>query len=265
MRPLAPLSGLEPAGLSFVHPQATREIRLLGHHVAYEMRWARRRSIGFTVSPQGLRVSAAPGVGVGEIHAALQAKAAWIVRKLTQVQQVHQQAQAARWAWADGSVLPYLGGSLTLRLDETARGAKLDAGASLGCEALVLRLGLSPVASGDTVRVPVQRWLQKQGLPLFSARCKHFAPLLGVQPTRLGLSNARTRWGSASSSGAIRLNWRLIHFPVSTIDYVVVHELAHLLEMNHSPRFWSLVERVLPGYEAERQHLRQQSLGVLGA
>ena len=63
------------------------------------------------------------------------------------------------------------------------------------------------------------------------------------------LSNARSRWGSCHASGRISLNWRLIHMPRHLIDYVVVHELAHLREMNHSPRFWKLLERLCPNTE----------------
>ena len=78
--------------------------------------------------------------------------------------------------------------------------------------------------------------------------------------TRLSLSSAATRWGSASADGSIRLNWRLVHFALPMIDYVVAHELAHLREMNHSPRFWDVVRSVLPDYEAARGTLRDEVL-----
>ena len=76
------------------------------------------------------------------------------------------------------------------------------------------------------------------------------------------LSSAQTRWGSASADGSIRLNWRLVHFALPTIDYVVTHELAHLREMNHSPAFWDVVRSVLPDYEQSRGMLREQVLPV---
>ena len=73
---------------------------------------------------------------------------------------------------------------------------------------------------------------------------------------RLTLSAARTRWGSCSLRSGIRLNWRLIHFPLHVIDYVVAHELAHLREMNHSPRFWSVVGQLYSDYRAARDELK---------
>ena len=80
---------------------------------------------------------------------------------------------------------------------------------------------------------------------------------------RLALSSAATRWGSASADGSIRLNWRLVHFALPIIDYVVAHELAHLREMNHSPRFWDVVRSVVPDYEHSRLALRDGQVPVL--
>ena len=77
-----------------------------------------------------------------------------------------------------------------------------------------------------------------------------------MAPKRWALSSARTRWGSCAADGSIRLNWRLMHFPVEIIDYVVAHELAHLREMNHGPRFWSAVGELFPDWKRAREWLR---------
>jgi hypothetical protein len=88
----------------------------------------------------------------------------------------------------------------------------------------------------------------------------YFAPLLQVSPREVKLSAARTQWGSCTVQGVVRLNWQLVKMPLHLIDYVVVHELAHLLEMNHSPAFWRVVESACPGYRQCRAELR--SYGV---
>ena len=100
-----------------------------------------------------------------------------------------------------------------------------------------LHLPLPPAAEPQQIRDVVQSWLQRQAKQVFEERCQHFAAALGVTMKRLSLSSAQTRWGSATADGSIRLNWRLIHFGLPVIDYVVAHELAHLREMNHSPAF----------------------------
>jgi predicted metal-dependent hydrolase len=123
----------------------------------------------------------------------------------------------------------------------------------------VLTMQLPPGAAPPQIQAAVEHWLKTQALHVFQARCAHFAPQLQVRPQRLSLSAARTRWGSASANGNIRLNWRLIHLPLATLDYVVVHELAHLREMNHSARFWSLVRAVLPDYETTRRGLQHNA------
>jgi predicted metal-dependent hydrolase len=147
-------------------------------------------------------------------------------------------------------------------LDPRVNGAQLNSdGASLpGVPRLTLHLGLPQSATQDQIRELVQSWLQRQARRVFEERCSHFAQQLGVRVQRLSLSSASTRWGSASASGAVRLNWRLIHFALPVIDYVVAHELAHLREMNHSPAFWEVVRSVLPDFERSRGALRAEVL-----
>ena len=250
----------------FRHPQGEREIRLGEHRVVYALRRARRRSIGFVIGPEGLAVSAPRWVGVREVEAALREKGTWIVRKLAEQDARTRRRLAARVDWRDGTTIPFLGEPVIVVLDPRAGaapgGAVLNGeGHALpGVARLTLHVGLGHGAAPEQIRDVVQSWLQRQARRVFEERCRHYAERLGVRWSRLSLSSAQTRWGSAHASGAIRLNWRLIHFALSTIDYVVAHELAHLREMNHSPRFWDVVRSVLPDYEAARGALKDVSL-----
>ena len=126
----------------------------------------------------------------------------------------------------------------------------------------LLRIGLPPAATREQLRDAVQGWLQRQARRVFEERCAHYAPLLAVRVRRIALSSAQTRWGSASIDGSVRLNWRLIHFALPTIDYVVAHELAHLRHMDHSPQFWGVVRSVIPDVEAARGRLKDDVLPV---
>ena len=100
----------------------------------------------------------------------------------------------------------------------------------------------------------------RQAKRVFTERLEHFAPQVGVQWRRMSLSSAGTRWGSASADGSIRLNWRLIHFRLAIIDYVVVHELSHLRVMDHSPRFWDTVATIVPDYALLRGQLKEEMI-----
>jgi predicted metal-dependent hydrolase len=258
-----PVAGAFAPG-QFRHPQADREIRLSEHLVAYALRRARRRSIGFIVGAEGLSVNAPRWVGIGEIEAALREKATWILRKLREQQERSQRQLEARVVWRDGATIPFLGETVIVVLDPRATGAMLntDAMSLPGMPKLTLHVGLPHTASAAQIRDAVQSWLQRQARRVFEERVQHFAARLKVRCTRLALSSAQTRWGSASADGSIRLNWRLVHFALPTIDYVVTHELAHLREMNHSPRFWDVVRSVLPDYERARGTLKDDVLPV---
>jgi len=253
-----------PAALVHRHPRADREIRLGECHVAYLLRRARRKSIGFTVGPEGLAVSAPRWVGQGEIEAALREKSSWILRKLTEQRERQRRVEAARVEWRDGASLPFLGETVILVLDPRVAGAVLntDAQALPGVPKLTLHIGLPQSAAPAQICDVVQSWLQRQARRLFEERCAEFAGRLGVRVKRLRLSSAQTRWGSASADGSIHLNWRLVHFGLPVIDYVVAHELAHLREMNHSAAFWDVVRSVIPDLEDRKAALRDPVLPV---
>jgi predicted metal-dependent hydrolase len=246
----------------FHHPRAQRAIALGEHRVGYEFRRGRRRSIGFSVGLEGLCVSAPRWVSVAEVEQALRAKSDWILRKLHEQHEHAQRVQAARIEWRDGTSVPFLGDTVIVVLDPRVTGAMLNADAVglPGVPRMTLHLGLPQGAAQEQIREAVQSWLQRQARRLFEERCRHFAERLGVRVKRLSLSSASTRWGSASADGSVRLNWRLVHFALPVIDYVVTHELAHLREMNHSTAFWEVVRSVLPDFEHSRGVLRSEVL-----
>ncbi len=261
--PAVPLADwLTPA--TFGHPRASREAKLNGHTVAYEFRRARRKSIGFVVGSEGLVVSAPRWVGRGEVDAALHEKARWILAKLQEQQERARRLASAKVDWRDGTTIPFLGETVIVVLDTRSTGAVLHTAEDTlpGVPRLTLHVGLPQSAAPEQIRDTVQSWLQRQAKRIFDERCRHFAAQLGVRMTRLSLSSASTRWGSAGADGAIRLHWRLIHFAMPTIDYVVAHELAHLREMNHSAAFWEVVRSVMPDYEHARGTLRDDALPV---
>jgi predicted metal-dependent hydrolase len=266
--PASPTPSVAPTELTpaaFRHPQAAREIVLSGHTVGYALKRVRRRSIGFIVGTEGLCVNVPSWVGARDIETALREKANWILGKLHQQQERGRRLQSARVDWRDGVTIPFLGQTVVVVLDAragiTPSGAVLDAGAGDGTPCR-LHTGLPSSATPEQIRDAVQSWLQRQARRVFAERCEHYATQLGVRYRRLSLSSAQTRWGSASADGSIRLSWRLIHFGVSTIDYVVAHELAHLREMNHSPRFWDVVRSVVPDYQRTREVLKTDVLPI---
>ena len=251
------------APANFAHPQANRQVRLGDAVVAYAFARGRRQTIGFAVGPEGLVVRAPRWTPLGEVDAALREKAPWILRKLQETQERQARQDGARITWSDGTLLPLLGETMQVRLDPAhsfkGKGAQLDAPTVDG-RARILQISLPHTAMPDQIKDTVQAWLMRHAKAHFTQRLDHFAPQLQVQWRSLRLSNASTRWGSAKSDGSIRLNWRLIHFSPAVVDYVVAHELSHLREMNHSPRFWDTVRTVVPDYAQLRGQLKDDAV-----
>ncbi|MHB1356743.1 MAG: M48 family metallopeptidase [Anaerolineae bacterium] len=102
----------------------------------------------------------------------------------------------------------------------------------------------------------IMSWLKDRAGEVFSARASRYANLLGVTYTSIKLSNAQTRWGSCSASNDLNFAWRLIMYPLASIDYIVVHELSHITYRNHSSAFWARVKTVLPNYEEQQDWLQ---------
>jgi len=272
----------DKAPASYRHPRATREALLSGMVVAYAFRRSTRRSIGFSVGPEGLAVSAPKWVPLHEIDQSVRDKSGWILKKLQQTRERHERLESARIEWQDGAVFPFMGEPVTVVMGACpapgrTRGVSTElmirAAGSLissamgqpddaGPEAFqrTLHVGLPPSATSEQIRDAVQAWLMRQAKQIFTERLVHFAPQLGVQWRTLSLSSASTRWGSASTNGSIRLNWRLMHFKPAVMDYVVVHELSHLRVMDHSPRFWDTVRAVVPDYAELRDQLKDEGI-----
>ena len=244
------------------HPRANRLLRLSGCEVAYEFKRGKRRTIGLSVSHEGLTVSAPRWTPLGEVEALLNQKSGWVLEKLQQARERAGELARSRTVWADGAGFDFLGQRVRLQLDPahgfSQVGAVLEPGADGGQS--TLKLGLARNAGEVQIRDAAQAWLMRQAKRVFAERLAVFAPQLGVSYKVLRLSSAGTRWGSASADGTIRLNWRLIHLKMDMIDYVVVHELSHLRHMDHSPQFWDVVASVMPDHMDRRKALKQVAL-----
>lgn len=234
--------------------------------VAYAFQRSSRRSIGMVISGEGLSVRAPRWVSMAEVEHALGSRADWICQKLLEQRQRLAHREALRMRWEEGAQLSILGEPVELQWLHGGRGVQHErpqartAGMPEAARphAGILRIGVPSAAqAGNVAPAMVANWMKRQARQHFELRVAHFSKLMGVAVSRLALTSARTRWGSASAKGGVRLHWRLMHFAPVVIDYVVIHELAHLREMNHSPRFWAIVESVMPDYRVHRQTLKR--------
>jgi predicted metal-dependent hydrolase len=228
-----------------------RNIRLSGKEISYTLkRSGYRRSIALRIDDRGLTVNAPLRASEKWLHSVLQDKADWVVEKLDG----WQSKKPAPIFWAEGARIPFRGEEFILTLTPKARGAVPQ------LHGEVLHVPVGAEAEALHIEKAVLLWYRTEALRVFEECVAYFAPLLQVSPREIRLSAARTQWGSCTVRGVVRLNWQLVKMPLHLIDYVVVHELAHLVEMNHSPAFWSVVARACPEYKACRAELK--SFGV---
>ncbi len=238
---------------------AQRRILLSGEPCLYRLRRGRRRTIGFQIDDRGLTISAPRWVSLRDIETAILEKEGWIRSRLEQWRQWRARRRLPQVHFGEGGKLPFLGAEITLRLRADLRASEL-AGGPEGEE---LRLALPADAAEVQIRDAVQTWLKEQARRVLEERLVALSAQSGVSYSSWALSSARSQWGSCAADGRIRLNWRLIHFALPVIDYVVAHELAHRKELNHGPEFWRQVGRLLPGFEAARDHIRNEDLASL--
>lgn len=223
---------------------------LAEQEISYLLRRSpRRRSIGLRIDHAGLTVTVPAHLPQHRWEALLQEKSAWVLDKL---EEMHARA-IPEFRWQDGQLLPFLGSPLELAVEPGGPRSR-----PTRCDSL-LRVALPDPDDTLALRNKVLQWYRREALAFFQQRVHHHARQLEVRVSRLDLSNARTRWGSCTSQGAVRLNWRLIKAPPAVIDYVVVHELAHIIELNHSPSFWAIVASACPDFREQRAFLKNHA------
>ena len=231
-------------------PEAPKRRHLLlgSQIVVYTLKQAPRLRLTMTIDERGLTVGAPLRIRLSEVEAFLRGHAGWVHKKLAEYAGSHARRHVAV---RDGTRLPMLGAEIAVRVVPGAN--------RIRWQDQELLLEARPDADCDAL---ARRALQRRAMVVFAERVDCYAQAMGRPAPALGLSNARTRWGSCSARTGIRLNWRLIHLSLPLIDYVVAHELAHLVEMNHSRRFWAVVESIYPDWQNARRELKARAADI---
>jgi predicted metal-dependent hydrolase len=221
--------------------EGTLLIELGGRLVEYRFARRRRRTLGITVDGDGLKVAAPLRAPWREIEGFLRHKERWIVAKLDEWARV---ARPPVLECATGERLPLFGEPRELEVRSGRRGVHEHGERLVVCA----RKGARPL--------PVLlAWLKQRALCALAPRAAHYSARLGLPAPRLAVSNARTQWGLCTEEGVIRLSWRLVHVAPPLADYVVAHEVAHLVELNHSRRFWRVLADLYPAWREARERL----------
>lgn len=216
----------------------------------YQLLRSRRKTLSLSVLPDGtVQVRAPLTLSNQIIRQWVDSKTSWITARRQELDR--RQALQSSYTLGEGQTLLLGGQRLPIRLEPGCSAARLEEGA------VVLPRGEGSPDPSSLRRQAAEQLYRKLARPQLTALLEQWAPRMGVCPTGLHITGARTRWGSCSGKNSLSFSWRLMLCPPACVEYVVVHELAHILQHNHSPRFWQEVERQLPDFRQRQDTLRQ--------
>lgn len=234
--------------------------------IHYEIvRGKRKRTVAIRLDPQSAVTVLAPkGLADGKIRMIVHKKARWIIRRQAQIRELSQAYPGKQYI--NGESFPYLGRHYRLKVTQTKAAQAPACGLRGGRLRVEIRAGLSGKEGRTAVKQTVREWYWRRAAEKIRERLPRFAGQLGVQAAAIEIRDQKRRWGSCSRSGILRFNWRIVAAPVAVLDYLLVHELCHLIHPDHSLRFWNQVQILIPDFEKKRVLLKEHGLiaGQLG-
>jgi predicted metal-dependent hydrolase len=198
----------------------------------------------------GLTVILPQGYPNNQVISLLLEKKNWILKKVAECNRIRLHNLAN-----ENQTIAYLGQELKITRKETMS----------SIEKAVLEMGglMLYLKADSASNQVIEQWLRLQAGDLLAAKAQKLSSTLGVKIRRLTIRSAKTRWGSCSSHGNLNFNWKLIMAPDEVIDYIVAHELCHLIELNHSKKFWHMVELCCPKWRLHRKWLRKHQMELM--
>jgi predicted metal-dependent hydrolase len=233
-----------------------RRFTLDGRTISYTIkRSPRAKCVRFEIKPQsGLTVVVPRSYGLEGLPEMLKDRSRWILRHLASYDKARPPYAAGKLL-KSGDVVPFLGRDLELVVDHNSAGVggvRLEDG----------RLIVSLVSGSDGLNTALERWYRIQAARVIGDKAEAVSAGLKVSYNRLIIRGQRTRWGSCSHKQNLSFNWKLMMAPAPVIDYVVVHEIAHLKEMNHTERFWKIVAGHCPRWREHRKWLKENEAAL---
>jgi predicted metal-dependent hydrolase len=203
-----------------------------------------RRTIALEINPDATLIVRAPHrVSKSSIEEMIQQKSVWILRKFDEMKQ---RPPSPCHEYTEGETFLFFGRSYPLQIVKTGK-TSIERSDRLYVPAALL----------PDIRNQLKCWYREEAHKEIQARCMWFSMKTGHVPTSISITDARQRWGSCTHKGGLNFSWRLIQAPPEIVDYVVVHELVHISQPDHSRKFWNKVREILPDYERRRKWLRE--------
>jgi len=205
---------------------------------------SRRRTLALVITPDGHLIVRAPlKAPAALINKFVKEKHSWIQKTIGKMKQ---RPAVSVHAYEEGETFFYLGRAYPLHIVESGKSPIERSDRLCVCSTLL-----------PDIKHRLKCWYIQEAQREIRARCMWFSMMTGYTPKSIRITDARQRWGSCTSTGGLNFSWRLIQAPLEIVDYVIVHELVHLRQPDHSKKFWSKVEEIMPDYERRREWLRE--------
>ncbi|MEG6616654.1 SprT family zinc-dependent metalloprotease [Peptococcaceae bacterium 1198_IL3148] len=229
------------------------EVQLQGQTITCEVIYRKRKTLEIQIKEPGtVRMLVPLKTTPKRVDEVLQLKAPWIIEKLALLEVA---SNLTTKAYVDGEQFLYLGSDYNLQI-KVDRKIKKPFVALQGKQLLVT----TPTAEANQIRKALVLWYRQQAQQIIERRVAHHQRWLKKVPTEVKVKEQKKRWGSCTGAGKVLFNWRIVMAPLPIIDYLVVHEMCHLQQMNHSKEFWQLVASILPDYQARRNWLKEHGV-----
>ncbi|MEJ6952376.1 M48 family metallopeptidase [Natronospora cellulosivora (SeqCode)] len=231
-------------------------IKIDNREIEYDIiRTNRKKTIGIQIDPdEGVIVRSPKRVSDQDIEDLLKRKSKWIIRKMDEMAKIKEAPEAKNFV--SGEEFLYLGRKYKLLLSEDRSLEK----AYVKLSENKIKLSYNPdIDNGDRkqfIRAEIIKWYYQEFGDILLDRIEKFQPQIGKSPLKIRIKNQKKRWGSCSSKGNLNFNWKLIMAPIDIIDYLVVHEMVHLIHPNHSRDFWNKLASIIPDYKERQEWLK---------
>lgn len=232
-----------------------REVTLHSRVVSYALkRSPRAKYVRLEIDEEGLTVVVPRRFDTVSLDEILQRRASWILRELEKLSRRTGAEKSS--SLRSGDSVPYLGRELRLRI---IQGGQNHACIQMNGDELLITRPVSPQNGANLI---LEMWFRRQAAGFLRHRVMLIASKLGVRHGRITIRGQKTRWASCSPRGNLSFNWRLMMAPEAVVDYVIIHELTHLREMNHTERFWRLVAERCPTWKENRAWLKNHGAAL---
>lgn len=233
------------------------KIILNGQPITYSVRKSKRaRTVRLRIDAKNGLQLVVPHTARGlNVEAILTDSADWILKHTAKIEQV----KSTERKYVTGETLPYLGREWPLEVIEKRAGKLVTVTHTDSSIRVSVPAEIPASDRPAAVRTALELWYRRQAKEYLGPRVAHLARRYGFEYQRISIKGQSTRWGSCSTNRNLNFNYRLMMTPPAVVDYVIIHELCHLREMNHSPRFWALVAKYCPDYQQGLKYLKTHS------